>query len=622
MNDPCGGDIYIDDFRYDTTTNMPYVNSYTITNNIFGPGNTIDVGSGAGEGTPASNRLITDNTFEGGGTFGGTDGNGPAPAISFNGSGSGVDWFLYPVGGATITGNTFAPHDQYIRARGTYDTASFDWNSYFADNTFPAASLTTTPTNDVQTYTYSFNEAGYGCPGNTCTWNNVRRINGTLQAQHGPGCAGADCNGDIDNALPGDTVEVQGTFNESVRLTQAVSLLGFGTTATLNGTSGPVVAVNSPGALSISNLHFTGPTPSVDVGSSSAPPTVTRNQLLSLVNGSAATVNGTCNYWGQGTGPLAGQTTGPVDSAGWLLTSNLAGPCPNVVGPPTITSVFDGPAPYSGDSLEVAFTLAAPVGPAVTSETVTCVSLAGGPAGVATGTGSPIFVGGPAVGPYQCTVTATNADGTSVPSAPFIVLLGGSGDCPTIPTAPTVLSTGPGNSSATVSWAPSVGCVAGYVVTPYIGGVAQRSVLIPGPGTTTVMSGLTNGVAYTFTVAAENGRALSPLSTMTGPITAGAPAAVTGLRVTRAGRGCAQDHVPGAGEQRRADPAVHRGVYVDQRTADRTARSPRPGRSPSPASAQARPTPAPSKRPTNAGRAHPPGRVPSRRNPNKFTPLV
>ena len=62
------------------------------------------------------------------------------PAISFNGSGSGVPWFAYPVGGATITGNVFMTHlNQYIRARGIYDTNTFDWKGYFTKNTFPGA---------------------------------------------------------------------------------------------------------------------------------------------------------------------------------------------------------------------------------------------------------------------------------------------------------------------------------------------------------------------------------------------------------------------------------------------------------------------------------------------------
>ena len=43
INDPCGGDIYIDDFRYTAGTNTPHVNSYTITGSLFGACNTIDI---------------------------------------------------------------------------------------------------------------------------------------------------------------------------------------------------------------------------------------------------------------------------------------------------------------------------------------------------------------------------------------------------------------------------------------------------------------------------------------------------------------------------------------------------------------------------------------------------
>jgi hypothetical protein len=108
-------------------------------------------------------------------------------------------------------------------------------------------------------------------------------------------------------------------------------------------------------------------------------------------------------------------------------------------------------------------------------------------------------------------------------------------------TAPTILSSAPGDASATVSWAPATstpsGCIAGSVVTPSIAGVAQPATLLPGPGTTTVLSGLTNGQTYTFTVAAEDGHAVGPTSGHTGPITVGAPAAITAVTATRAARG-------------------------------------------------------------------------------------
>ena len=265
---------------------------------------------------------------------------------------------------------------------------------------------------------------------------------------------------------------------------------------------------------------------------------------ISLDPATTGTINGTCNWWGAASGPSnAGPGSGTGITAGatfnpWLITSNLNGAC---VASPTITEVFDGSTSSAPPTaLGVAFTPGPDGGNPFTSFTATCSSLNGGPTATASGPGSPIFVGGlAATGAYQCTVTAANSSGSSAPSAPFTVFLGGPGNCLTVPTAPTALSRGPGNNSATVSWAPSSGCIAGYVVTTYVNGVAQvgASKLIPGHGTTTVMKGLTNGVGYQFTVAAENGSIVGPASSLTAPITAGAPAAVTAMHAVRVAKG-------------------------------------------------------------------------------------
>jgi hypothetical protein len=325
VNDPCGGDIYINDFRFDEGTDTPHVNSYTITGSEFGDGNTIDIASGAGHGTPASNRLITNNEFVGGGYW---------PAISFNGADSNVPWFEYPVGGATITGNTFDAREQYIRARGTYDS-TFDWQSYFDNNTFPRATLTKTSTNAVRAYSYSF-AAGY-C-GGMCNWNNVRRINGTLQAPHASGCVGADCNGDVDNAQAGDKVQLRGTFNETVSLTKAVSLRGIAA-PTLNGPgSGSGVVVNAPGALTIQGIKFAGSNPSIRVVAGSVTPVVKRNALGSLANQAATAVDARCNWWGSATGPALGQWFGPVVRAPFLTSISLGSSCTPQISVSTGTS--------------------------------------------------------------------------------------------------------------------------------------------------------------------------------------------------------------------------------------------------------------------------------------------
>ena len=78
---------------------------------------------------------------------------------------------------------------------------------------------------------------------------------------------------------------------------------------------------------------------------------------------------------------------------------------------------------------------------------------------------------------------------------------------PAVPAAPNAPTGTSGNASATVNWvAPTdVGSspITGYVLTPYIGSTAQTAIDL-GNVTTDDVTGLTNGTAYTFTVAAIN----------------------------------------------------------------------------------------------------------------------
>ncbi len=220
-------------------------------------------------------------------------------------------------------------------------------------------------------------------------------------------------------------------------------------------------------------------------------------------------------------------------SIGRITTATVPAAAPDAPADASVTT-----AGIAG--ISVAFTPGFDGGAPITRYTATCVSLDTEPTMSATGPASPIVVTGlVSQYPYQCTVTATNIAGTSVPSAPSRVIWpGANGTGCGMPSAPSVLSTAPGNGSAVVSWAPSAsGCVAGYIVTPVLGSQAQLSTLIPGPGTTTVISRLVNGSTYRFTVAAENGSIEGSASGLSGPVTVGAPGAATGVHVTKVAAG-------------------------------------------------------------------------------------
>lgn len=198
-----GNSLYMDDWRFDSGTNTSWVKSYTVEGNSFAIGTSIDIASGFGFSGPTSGRKIVNNTFD----LGGNNWN----AISFNGSGTGVPWFIYSVGGATITGNTmYGGTTQYIRARGTYDNSQFDWKTYFENNSFDRSAVIVQGAdwaNSVREYSYT--QAPY-------TFDHARRIGATIQ-------------GEVDQSVAGDDVKVgPGTYIENVLLDRGIALTGKG----------------------------------------------------------------------------------------------------------------------------------------------------------------------------------------------------------------------------------------------------------------------------------------------------------------------------------------------------------------------------------------------------------
>ncbi len=199
--------------------------------------------------------------------------------------------------------------------------------------------------------------------------------------------------------------------------------------------------------------------------------------------------------------------TGPASAA-----SNAVTPA-TVPGAPTIGIATPGNAQAS-----VAFTPpASNGGSAITSYTVT--SSPGGFTG--SGAGSPIVVTGLTNGTaYTFTVTATNAIGTGAASA-----ASNSVTPATVPGAPTIGTATAGNAQASVTFAAPASdggsAITSYTVTSNPGGLTGT-----GAGSPIVVTGLTNGTAYTFTVTATNAIGTGPASAASNSVT---PVTIPGI---------------------------------------------------------------------------------------------
>jgi len=104
--------------------------------------------------------------------------------------------------------------------------------------------------------------------------------------------------------------------------------------------------------------------------------------------------------------------------------------------------------------------------------------------------------------------------------------------------APGTPSAAPGDRSAALTWAaPQTPMgnspVTDYVITPFVDGLAQPSIATGNTGTSFTVTGLRNGTAYTFTVAAKNGYGTGLPSAPSAAVTpVGKPGAPTDVRGT------------------------------------------------------------------------------------------
>ncbi len=216
-------------------------------------------------------------------------------------------------------------------------------------------------------------------------------------------------------------------------------------------------------------------------------------------------------------------TVTATNVAGTSLPSGASTP----VTPYTTPGIPTGVNATAGNA-QATISFSAPAstgGSAITFYTVT--SSAGQ---TASGSSSPITVTGLINGTgYTFTVTATNAAGTGQASSASNQVTPGA-----VPGAPTAVSATAGNAQATVTFtAPALtgGAITGYTVTS-----SPSGGLDTGAGTTSLshlVTGLTNGTAYTFTVTATNAVGPGPASNPSSPVTpAAAPGAPTGVSAT------------------------------------------------------------------------------------------
>src|SRR5262249_32855115 len=117
-------------------------------------------------------------------------------------------------------------------------------------------------------------------------------------------------------------------------------------------------------------------------------------------------------------------------------------------------------------------------------------------------------------------VAATNSLGRSPASAPSPAVTPTNA---TLPGAPTGVAATGRNASVALSWSAPASdggaAITSYRITPYVGGVAQAPLDTGSPSTSYPVTGLLNGTAYAFPVAATNAVGTGPASSPSGSVT-------------------------------------------------------------------------------------------------------
>jgi hypothetical protein len=258
----------------------------------------------------------------------------------------------------------------------------------------------------------------------------------------------------------------------------------------------PGIAIFAPGN---GQVTVTITAPAFDGGSAIIGYTVVSNPAGGL-DGDAGTLSTTRVITGLTNGTPYTFTVTATNAIGPSVPSAPSGS----VTPAASPSAPTGAAATAGNA-QATVTFVAPAsngGSAITGYTVIS-SPAGGVDGSAGTTGTTHVVTGLANGtPYTFTVIATNAIGSSVPSAPSNIVTPSAP--PVAPGAPTIGIATPGNGQATISFTPPASnggsAILGYTATCNPGAVTASGAVSP-----ITVTGLANSTQYTCSVTAANG---------------------------------------------------------------------------------------------------------------------
>ena len=284
-----------------------------------------------------------------------------------------------------------------------------------------------------------------------------------------------------------------------------------------------IVAINAAGTSVISNPS-TATTPATTPGAPTNVTATSNANTQSVVSWTAPVDNGGASVTGYtvtatpggATCPATTRTTctvtGLVNGTNYTFTvtaTNKAGTsnasnASNTATPSTVPTAPTGVAGTGAESTRSTITWTAPVsngGTAINSYTVTASP--GGATCVAKGATSCTVAGLTNGSSYTFTVTATNVSGTGSASTASSAVVPS-----TVPGAPTgVVATGAASSQSVVSWTAPVSTggasISSYTVTPFVGTAAQASFSC-GLSNPCTVTGLKNGIEYTFKVTATN----------------------------------------------------------------------------------------------------------------------